>query len=220
MQTLPAKIPVVLCDTQPVTIEGVRSVLSSCPGLELAGAATSLPELDTLTWDSRPVILLDKAFGLTAILSWMERRQAGPDTARVVIWGGAFTDVEALRLLQAGMDGILKKTASACELERCLQAVAAGERWMDETVVRRARNVRNESRSWLTSREREVMELAERGMRNREIADQLGIQTGTVKIHMKHIFEKVGVRGRFGLALSAMQRALPPAAEETGSRSS
>jgi DNA-binding NarL/FixJ family response regulator len=49
------------------------------------------------------------------------------------------------------------------------------------------------------------MELVERGMKNKEIAVALGIRTGTVKIHVKHIFEKTGIRGRYGLALSGLK---------------
>jgi DNA-binding NarL/FixJ family response regulator len=60
-------------------------------------------------------------------------------------------------------------------------------------------------RSALTARELEVAELVERGMKNRDIADALGIRTGTVKIHLKHIFEKTGIRGRYGLALSGLK---------------
>jgi DNA-binding NarL/FixJ family response regulator len=57
----------------------------------------------------------------------------------------------------------------------------------------------------LTSRELQVMDLVERGFKNKEIAVNLGIQTGTVKIHLKHIFEKTGIRGRYGLALSGLK---------------
>jgi DNA-binding NarL/FixJ family response regulator len=49
------------------------------------------------------------------------------------------------------------------------------------------------------------MELVERGFRNKEIGEALGICTGTVKIHLKHIFEKTGIRGRYGLALSGLR---------------
>jgi DNA-binding NarL/FixJ family response regulator len=49
------------------------------------------------------------------------------------------------------------------------------------------------------------MELVERGMKNRDIATTLGIRTGTVKIHLKHIFEKTGIRGRYGLALCGLR---------------
>jgi len=49
------------------------------------------------------------------------------------------------------------------------------------------------------------VELVEKGLRNKEIANSLGIQTGTVKIHLKHIFEKTGCRGRYGLALTGLK---------------
>ena len=50
------------------------------------------------------------------------------------------------------------------------------------------------------------MELIERGFKNKDIAQSLGIRTGTVKIHLKHIFEKTGIRGRYGLAISGLQQ--------------
>jgi DNA-binding CsgD family transcriptional regulator len=61
------------------------------------------------------------------------------------------------------------------------------------------------SRTPLTAREAQVVDLVERGMTNREIACELGIRTGTVKIHLKHIFEKTGVHGRYGLALCGLK---------------
>ena len=57
----------------------------------------------------------------------------------------------------------------------------------------------------LTPRELQVMELVERGFKNKDIGLNLGIRTGTVKIHLKHIFEKTGIRGRYGLAISGLQ---------------
>jgi DNA-binding NarL/FixJ family response regulator len=60
-------------------------------------------------------------------------------------------------------------------------------------------------RSELTSREQQVLELVEQGLKNKEIARELGIRPGTVKIHLKHIFEKTGVRGRYGLALTGLK---------------
>jgi DNA-binding NarL/FixJ family response regulator len=60
-------------------------------------------------------------------------------------------------------------------------------------------------RSALTPRETQVADLVERGYKNREIGQSLGIRTGTVKIHLKHIFEKTGIRGRYGLALSGLK---------------
>ena len=50
-----------------------------------------------------------------------------------------------------------------------------------------------------------MLELVEQGLKNKEIARELGIRPGTVKIHLKHIFEKTGVRGRYGLALTGLK---------------
>jgi DNA-binding NarL/FixJ family response regulator len=61
------------------------------------------------------------------------------------------------------------------------------------------------ARSNLTQREQEVLDLVEQGMKNKDIALQLGIQPGTVKIHLKHIFEKTGIHGRYGLALNGLK---------------
>ena len=57
----------------------------------------------------------------------------------------------------------------------------------------------------LTPRELQVLALVERGMRNKDIAKALSISAGTVKIHLKHIFEKTGIHGRYGLAVSALK---------------
>ena len=61
------------------------------------------------------------------------------------------------------------------------------------------------SRSNLTPREQEVVELVEQGLKNKDIGLSMGIRPGTVKIHLKHIFEKTGIRGRYGLALSGLR---------------
>ncbi len=76
---------------------------------------------------------------------------------------------------------------------------------MDDGLVPEAGRPVRMSTSPLTVRELQVMELVERGFRNKDIAVSLGIQTGTVKIHLKHIFEKTGIRGRYGLALSGLK---------------
>jgi DNA-binding NarL/FixJ family response regulator len=87
----------------------------------------------------------------------------------------------------------------------CVHTVATGGAWMQEDLFGAAGRPVRGARSPLTLREMQVMELVERGLKNREIGGQLGIQTGTVKIHLKHIFEKTGIRGRYGLALSGLK---------------
>jgi len=83
--------------------------------------------------------------------------------------------------------------------------VAAGRSWMEDCVFRDSSRSDRYPRSELTAREQQVLELVEQGFKNKEIAQDLGIRPGTVKIHLKHIFEKTGVRGRYGLALNGIR---------------
>jgi len=112
---------------------------------------------------------------------------------------------EALRLLQAGAAGVVHKTARMDTLLDCIRQVAGGSTWMEEDLVAMPDQSARTGRPALTARELQVVDLVERGMKNKEIASELGIRTGTVKIHVKHIFEKTGIRGRYGLALSGMK---------------
>jgi len=76
---------------------------------------------------------------------------------------------------------------------------------MEDCVFRDSARQPGYPRSELTAREHQVLELVEQGFKNKEIALELGIRPGTVKIHLKHIFEKTGVRGRYGLAISGLK---------------
>ena len=93
------------------------------------------------------------------------------------------------RALEGGAMGFLPKDAPASELATAIRRAAAGERVVDPGL---AATALSEGASPLTPREHEVAEQVEKGLRNRDIARNLGIQTGTVKIHLKHIFEKTG----------------------------
>ncbi len=203
----PAK-SVSVCDTQPVTAEGVRTLLGGSPDLVFAQASDSLAQAMELVHRTSPdVLMLDKAFGIQAILEWLTELKAkdvAPATA-IVIWGVSVTEAEALRFLQAGARGILRKTAGIPVVLACLRTVALGRSWMEDCVFRDSARSDRYPRSELTSREQQVLELVEQGFKNKEIANDLGIRPGTVKIHLKHIFEKTGVRGRYGLALSGLK---------------
>jgi len=205
-----------ICDTQPVTTEGIRTLLSDCPGLKFEQAADSLIGATEMLRQSPPsVVVVDKAFGIQMILEWLaEIRAIDPDlSARtgIVIWGVSVTEAEALRFLQAGARGILRKTATISMVVACLRTVAAGRTWMEDCVFHDGGRSERYPRSELTTRERQVLELVEQGFKNKEIAVDLGIRPGTVKIHLKHIFEKTGVRGRYGLALNGLkERSMVP----------
>lgn len=205
-QIPPDRKTVAACETQPVTVEGLRAVLNSCQDLRFAGATDSIEAVDSLVRALGPsLLMLDKALGMAAVVDEAARlRERHPGLA-VVVWGTSITDAEALRLLQSGVRGVLRKTSDPRTLLACLRTVATGSNWMEDGIFREAARNGRYPRSELTPRERQVMEFIEQGLKNKEIARELGIRPGTVKIHLKHIFEKTGVRGRYGLALTGLK---------------
>ncbi len=197
---------VCVCDTQPVTAEGVRTLLTGSPDMVFADFAESLAQAADLVRRTSPdVLMLDKAFGIQAILEWLADIKTSELKTAIVVWGVSVTEAEALRFLQAGARGILRKTAGIPVVIACLRTVGVGRSWMEDCVFRDSARSDRYPRSELTSREQQVLELVEQGFKNKEIAMELGIRPGTVKIHLKHIFEKTGVRGRYGLALSGLK---------------
>lgn len=197
---------IAVCDTQPVTAEGIKTVLANSSDLQYRSFADTLPAAtELLRRDAPDIIIVDKAFGIQAVLDWVSLvRNQFPDTA-IVIWGVSMTESEALRFLQCGARGIVRKTSPVHLVLSCLRAVAIGRNWMEDSVFKDALRVDGYPRSELTAREQQVLELVEQGFKNKDIASELGIRPGTVKIHLKHIFEKTGVRGRYGLALNGLR---------------
>lgn len=196
-----------VCDTQPVTAEGVRTLLAGSSDMRFAEVTDSLALARDLVRHTAPdVLMIDKAFGMQAILEWLADLKMNEEKpTAIVIWGVSVTEAEALRFLQAGARGILRKTAGIPVLLACLRTVSLGRSWMEDCVFRDSSRADRYPRSELTAREQQVLELVEQGFKNKEIANELGIRPGTVKIHLKHIFEKTGVRGRYGLALSGLK---------------
>lgn len=136
---------------------------------------------------------------------------SGDATTSFVIWGTSVTEGEALRFLHAGAKGILRKTAGLQMIFTCLRTVAVGRNWAGDSEFRDSGLSERYAHHKLTPRERQVLALVEQGLKNKEIAQELGIQPSTVKIHLKQVFGKIGVRGRLGLAINGLRyQALSP----------
>jgi DNA-binding NarL/FixJ family response regulator len=195
-----------VCETQPVTIHGLRSMLENHAELEFCGSRTLLARAgELIAHAGADLLILDKTFGIQALLDWLAANSRATSEKAIVIWGTSLTEAEALRFLQSGARGIVRKNAEIESVLACLTSVVAGNTWMDDSVFNESPRQDRGSRSELTPREIQVMQLVEQGLKNREIGRELGIRPGTVKIHLKHIFEKTGVRGRYGLALNGLK---------------
>jgi two-component system, NarL family, nitrate/nitrite response regulator NarL len=208
----PTKKIVSICETQPLTVHGLQHLLESTEDLAFGSAHASPAEwMLSAGADRTDVLIIDKGLGAKTVLDALnqlpaEHGQNRSTVPAVVVWGMSVTEAEALRFLQSGAKGIIRKSADTATVLACLRAVSQGRSWMQDSVFRESSAMETQVRTDLTPREHQVMELVEQGFKNREIAQELGIRPGTVKIHLKHIFEKTGVRGRHGLALNGLRQ--------------
>jgi DNA-binding NarL/FixJ family response regulator len=204
-------------------VEGLQRVLANCDDLVFAGWASRSGDAIEAIQRVRPdVVLIDGSSGLTGALRLLGNLKA---TAQVhgVLWVVDLPEMDAFRALQVGARGILRKTLPVPTLLECLREVAAGQIWMQQSE-QAAQFLQRKESSRLTPREKEVVRLICRGLRNKQIAENLHITAGTVKVHLMHIFEKTGLKDRLALAVHGRDLAgvEPLAAElappETSSR--
>jgi DNA-binding NarL/FixJ family response regulator len=201
-----AEYSVLACDQQPIAVEGLRWILHRAEGFRFAGGVHTLDAAAELIQSTLPsIVILDKSFGTPALLQWLHQVSIRGSATSPIVWGPAISESEALRFLQAGARGILRRSSDPETLVTCMRAVMRGNTWMEEGIFGQGGRRLEPRQPRLTQRELQVASLVEQGLRNRDIARELGIQTGTVKIHLRHIFEKTGVRGRFSLALNALR---------------
>jgi DNA-binding NarL/FixJ family response regulator len=128
-----------------------------------------------------------------------------PDAAVLMLSTHA-EEEEVYRSLQAGARGYVLKTVLREELLRAIRTVHAGGRYVDATAA--ALLAARVSHRPLTGRELEILRLVARGLGNKEIAAALNIAEVTVKLHVSHVLEKLGVRDRTEAATAALQRGL------------
>jgi len=175
-------------------------VLAETSDLAFAGAVSKHAEVLDAVQRIRPdIVLIDGSTGLTGAVRLLGHLKAtGP--AHPVLWVVDLQEMDAFRALQMGARGIVKKTLGTNLLLDCLRTVGAGQIWMQESD-QVADFLQRRDSSRLTPREKEVVHLICKGLRNKQIAENLRITPGTVKVHLMHIFEKTGLKDRLALAV-------------------
>jgi len=196
-------ITVCACESQPIVIEGLKRSLEGLDDLRLVGAVNSPDRVMELVEAEQPkVCLLDKAFGAKAVFQLVSDLKLREQPCEPILWAAEISEVESFRALQVGARGILKKTLPIQVIQDCLRTVAKGNIWIESSISNQFVGfINRRSTPRLTPREEEILTLVMRGMKNKQIADALSITTGTVKVHLMHIFEKTGVKDRFELAM-------------------
>jgi len=202
------RLAVVVADDHPVVVAGLRALLDGAGLRVVAACADSKQAFDEVR-RHRPDVALVK-LELQGSFELVRRMRDSALESRVVLFGAAIEEDQALEAMRLGVRGLLLKTLPAELIEECIRKVARGERWIekDSAAGVMARMASADGESTLTPREIELARLAAGGLRNREIADRLGISVGTVKIHLHNVYRKLGVKGRIQLVNEARSRGL------------
>jgi two-component system, NarL family, nitrate/nitrite response regulator NarL len=187
---------VFLISDQPVLLRGFEHVLIGS-GFEIAGSCGAGEFAKEMASREAPdVLLLDITAGLTfADLSTLHGCVPG---SPVVLWADALPLDLMFKTLEHGVRGVVQRNVQPEQLAESLRKVAAGELQIGFGVRGEAMPPRHAVS--LTPREREIVSHLRQGMRNKQIAGEMGITEGTVKIYLFRLFHKLGVRNRFELA--------------------
>ena len=189
---------VFLLSDQPVLLRGFEYVLTHS-GFQIIGSCAAGSFASTVVPSNIPdVLLLDITAGLTfADLSHMHN--CVPDCP-VVLWSDALPLELMFKTLEFGVRGIVQRNVQPEQLVESLRKVAAGELQIGFGVRSNGEAPQPRHGVSLTPREREIVSFLRQGMRNKQIAGEMGITEGTVKIYLFRLFHKLGVRNRFELA--------------------
>lgn len=203
-------IRLIIADDHPVVRTGLQGMLAGQPDLEVAGEATTGIEAVGLVERLRPdVVLMDLRMpemdGVTAI---SEIKALRPEV-HVLVLTTYDTDADILPAIEAGATGYLLKDAPREDLFRAIRAAARGEAVLAPGVAARLMDrMRAPAEEALTAREIEVLSLVAQGGSNKGIAHQLHISEATVKTHLVHIYDKLGVADRTAAVTTALQRGI------------
>ena len=198
-------IRVLITDDHLIVREGLRLILETADDIEVVGEATNGAECLELVPKLNPqVILMDlqmpRMGGITAI---GHLRKDFPEVAIVILTTYNEDDL-MVKGLRAGARGYLLKDSSRESLLDSIHAAAKGETLLKPEILARVLAPQSQPKpvssaqtdSTLTERELEVLQLAAKGERNKEIAYRLGITERTVKAHLQSIYQKYGVDSR------------------------
>jgi two-component system nitrate/nitrite response regulator NarL len=203
-------IQLLLLDDHAMFREGLARTLEREPDLEVAAQCGSSSEAIAALDPKINVVLLDVDLGNERALEFVEAARKASFPGHILVVTAGISDQEAVRLIQAGVLGILHKRHSGRILCDAIRKVAAGEACLEEkyltSLVRSIDRTRTPVAPRLTDRDRKLLRHILEGMTNRDIAAQLGISEGAVKASLRQLFEKVSVRTRAQLVKVALEQ--------------
>jgi len=196
---------ILIADDHPMIGQALDMLLRDTT-YQLVGRARNGDDTLDLVQRLRPdILLLDVNMPGRSGIDILRRIRRDDPGRRVILLTAGMDDAQLMAADKLEPDGIVLKTSDPALLLQSLDAVRDGHNWVDPEVALRIGAVKERAGTGpaLTPRERDLVDLVRRGMRNREIAEELGVTEGTVKVYLHALFDKVGVDNRTELAMRA-----------------
>jgi DNA-binding NarL/FixJ family response regulator len=203
-------VRILVADDHPVVRAGLRALLSAQDEFDVAGEAADGAEAVELAEQLSPaIVLMDirMGSGLDGIEA-TRRITRLPNPPKVIVLTTYDSDADVLRALAAGAAGYLLKETPPDEVFAALRSVAAGETVVSPAVASRLARRFRSPELVLSHREIEILELLAAGRPNKEIGKALFISEATVKTHLAHIYDKLGVDNRTAAVRAAVDSRL------------
>jgi len=202
------KISLLIADDHAVVRMGLKTLLGFQRDFSVIGEAADGHEAVEKTTRLKPdILLLDIMMpGTSGIDVARQLRQAAPGI-RILVLTSSSSSADLAQILNAGVDGVLMKSAPNEDLIAAIRAVADGQQVIPREIRQMAAEANADIRP-LTECQRAVLDGVRHGLRNEDIAEKLGIAPATVKKHLSLIFNKLGVSNRAEAAAKALQQRL------------
>jgi len=203
-------IRILIVDDHPIVRDGIRGIFAGDAEFEVVAEAADGAEAVARAKAYRPdVVLMDLRMpnvdGVRATREIVDQNLG----SRVLVLTTYDTETDVLPAIEAGATGYLLKDTPRDELRRAVRAAAAGESVLSPPIARQLLGqVRRPSRGTLSERELEILVIVAKGATNKAVASQLFISEATVKTHLLHIYEKLGVNDRAAAVAAAYERGL------------
>jgi len=201
------KIRILIVDDHPVVRAGLTSMLGTQESLDVVGAAWNGQEAFALIERHLPqVMLLDLRMPGMNGIETLQALRSLPTPPRVLVLTNFETDEDVYRAVCAGAQGYLLKSTTQQEMIEAIKTVASGGRYFPAHIA--SRLAQRMSRSNLTVRENEILEMMAKGLTNKQIGTALNISANTARNHVNNIIEKLDVADRTEAVTTAIQQGL------------